>query len=205
MPTLILDPIVEAELIADRRACRRDRYDEVWNGIYVIVPPADNEHHELAGKLSCAITNAFGSQSDVDILAGANVSDQEGDWTQNYRCPDVVVTFPGSLAVDRDTHFFGGPDFLTEIISPHDRSRDKLDFYAAIGVRELLLIDRNPWGLELYALQGAELKLIASGTPENGKLLASGVLRLQFRLLARKTGRPQIEVQNLAGPGRWIV
>ena len=40
----------------------------------------------------------------------------------------------------------GGPDFLVEVASPGDRSLDKLAFYEGIGVRELLMVDRDSKG-----------------------------------------------------------
>ena len=84
------------------------------------------------------------------VFAGCNVSDQPKRWKRNYRCPDVAVFLPGNPAEDRKTHWFGGPDFAVEIISRFDRSREKFGFYKSVGVRELLLVDRHPWALELY-------------------------------------------------------
>jgi Uma2 family endonuclease len=60
-------------------------------------------------------------------------------------------------ATDRGTHWQGGPDLAIEIVSPGDRSRDKLEFYASINTRELLIIDREPWTLELHRLSGEAL------------------------------------------------
>jgi hypothetical protein len=78
------------------------------------------------------------------VHAGANVSDQLDDWRQNFRVPDVLVFLNSNPAEDRDTHWFGGPDFAVEIASRWDRSREKIAFYSSIGVRELLIIDRDP-------------------------------------------------------------
>ncbi len=92
------------------------------------------------------------------------------DWTKNYRCPDVLVFLPGNPAEDRGTHWLGGPDFAVEIMSRGDRSRKKLDFYAKVGVRELLLIDRRPWKLELYRRHDDRLELAAllePGSPQS--------------------------------------
>ena len=74
------------------------------------------------------------------------------------------------------THWYGGPDFAVEVISPYDRSRKKLDFYAKVGVRELLLVDRKPWSLELYRLTDGELKLVGEITPDPPRRLTSDVL-----------------------------
>lgn len=204
MPTLITDPHVEAELLEQRRAWEGDRFDEVWDGVYVMAPLANLEHHELMAKLSAAFCNAFASQPEVRVFAGVNVSDREEDWEKNYRCPDVAVVLPGSRAVDCGAFYCGGPDFCVEIISDYDRSREKFDFYAAVGVRELLLIDRNPWQLELYRLAGERFKPAGVMDPESQQALASQVLPLTFKLLARPSQRPQIEVANPSTNERWL-
>ena len=40
MVALIQDPQLEQELIAKRRETGADRYDEVWEGVYVMSPTA---------------------------------------------------------------------------------------------------------------------------------------------------------------------
>ena len=114
-------------------------------------PLANNEHQEIAFDLGFAFRSALGPGG--RICAGVNVSNQTDDWTKNYRDPDVVVVLPGTSAENRDTHWLGGPDFAVEVVSKGDRSRDKLAFYAKVNVRELLLVDRFPWSLELYRNQ----------------------------------------------------
>src|SRR5207249_2384332 len=107
------------------------------------------------------------------VYAGVNVSDREVKWRKSFRCPDVAVFFPGNPAQDRKTHWFGGPDFAIEIISPYDRSRRKLPFYAKVGVRELLLVDRRPWALELYRLEANALQPVGRSTPDTSDLMIS--------------------------------
>jgi len=100
--------------------------------------------------------------------------------------------------------FFGGPDFVVEIASDFDRSREKFEFYASVGVRELLLVDRNPWQLELYRLTGSELKLVAASDPTAEQQLTSKVLPLVLRLIPRASSRPEIEIVNPATGERWL-
>src|SRR5208282_4404695 len=51
MATLIADPLVEERLIAERRARGADRKDEVWDGVYVIMPDPNVEHQRLVMRL----------------------------------------------------------------------------------------------------------------------------------------------------------
>src|SRR4051794_13470322 len=162
MAMMVLDSYVEERLKAERAETGLDRYDEVWEGIYIMAPIADTEHLDLQTLLAAAFRNAFGFNSPERVATGGNVSDREEDWTHNYRIPDVIVVLPGSAARDCGSHWCGGPDLCVEIASPGDRSRDKLDFYSAIGVRELLLVDRDPWQLELYRLAGGRLGLVVN-------------------------------------------
>src|SRR4051812_42514414 len=145
MALMVLDPEIEEKLKAEREASGSDRYDEVWEGVYMMAPLANNEHGDIQGRLASALRNAIGWDESIYVSSGANVSDLEEGWLDNYRIPDAVVVFPGGAARNRGTHWCGGPDFVAEVTSPGDRARDKLKFYAGISVRELLVIDRKPW------------------------------------------------------------
>jgi Uma2 family endonuclease len=204
MATMILDPNLEQELIAQRAAWGGDRFDEVWEGVYMMSPLADNEHQDIQGSLTAAIKIAVGWNSPLKVRPGVNVSDREDQWEHNYRCPDVVAFAPNTKAKDCGTHWRGGPDFAIEITSPNDRSRDKFEFYANVGVEELLLVDRKKWTLELYRLADGHLQLDGISTVKDGKRLASGVLGLTFRLVAGKE-RPRIDVATADGQQSWLV
>jgi Uma2 family endonuclease len=202
MKMLINDPAFLRRLIRQRRASRADRYDEVWDGVYIVSPLANLEHQDIAGLIYLALQAAIGTPGLGLVWPGANVSDREEDWRKNYRCPDVVAYLPGNPAINKGSHWLGGPDFAVEVISPHDRSRKKFDFYARVGVRELLLVDRKPWALELYRLTEGKLVLVGRSTPDDPRTLASEVLPLSFRLVAGDP-RPRIEVAHSDGVQRW--
>lgn len=152
MSLLIHDELLSRQLIDRRRDGGLDRYDEVWDGVYVMPPIANNEHQSLITEVAAILRAAIDWKQQGCTLAGANVSDQLDDWTQNYRVPDVLVFLNGSTAENRSTHWLGGPDFAIEVTSKGDRTLDKLDFYAKVNTRELLVIDRKPWQLSLYRL-----------------------------------------------------
>jgi Uma2 family endonuclease len=203
MKLLINDPEQVRRLIRERRRSGGDRYDEVWNGVYVMSPLADNEHQKLILNLSAALLATVGTREGASVFAGANVSDRPDDWTKNFRCPDVLVFLPGNPAEDRGSHWLGGPDFAVEVISRRDRSRKKFDFYAKVGVRELLLVDRKPWRLELYRLIGGRFEPAGISEPGRGEILTSNVLEMTFRLVTGQT-RPQIEVTCPADGRTWL-
>jgi Uma2 family endonuclease len=206
MALVSLEPSELKRLIRQRRTTGADRFDEVWDGVYVMAPLADNEHQSLGLNTAIALKDALDSVENVQIFAGCNVSDRPAKrWKWNYRCPDVAVSLPSNPAQDRKTHWFGGPDFAAEIISRFDRSREKFGFYRSVGVRELLLVDRYPWGLELYRRDEIDWTLAGRSTlVAPGKGILSNVLNVSFRLVVGRA-RPQIEITRKKPSRTWLV
>ncbi len=202
MAKMLLSRADFREVLSKRRRARDDRFDEVWNGIYVMSQSVDIEHHGLAYHLTTAIDQAIGGVAGGIVLPGGNVSDREEGWAKNYRYPDVASYLVSNPARNCGTHWFGGPDFAVEILSRGDCARKKFAFYAAVGVRELLLIDRSPWRLELYRLHNGTLASAGTATADDGIVLRSSVLPLTFRLLPAEP-RPRIEVAEANALRRW--
>ena len=192
---IICDPHALVTLRAEREARGLDRWDEVWNGVYIVMPLANNEHQSLATRIAARLLGPVEDDRGGRVFAGCNVSDvadPAADWRTNFRCPDVAVFLPGNPAEDRGTHWFGGPDCALEIVSRGDRSRQKLGFYAAVGVRELLVLDRDPWGLELYRLAGGELRSVGTTAP-GGEALATETVPLRWSLTAADPPTVKVE------------
>jgi Uma2 family endonuclease len=203
--TLVLDSGVGRQLIRERKEKGIDGHDEVWEGVYVMSPLASLEHQDLAIDFANILSEVVKKPGLGRVHAGANVSDRRTNWKKNYRVPDIVVVLTGGRAVDCDTHWFGGPDFLMEIESPDDDIEKKIPFYSKIGVRELLIIDRDTRALRLFRL--AEGTLVLVGQSESGKAiwLQSLVLPLAFRYRANHS-KPHVEVKRSDGKtGNWVV
>ncbi|QDV31262.1 hypothetical protein Spb1_32060 [Planctopirus ephydatiae] len=201
MTTIINDPEMARRLIRQRRARGQDRYDEVWNGRYIINEPPNINHSEFVGTITVALRLTL--KNLARVLPGTNITDQQDHWKTNYRCPDVAVFLPGNPAEDRDTHWYGGPDFAVEVLSPRDGARKKLDFYAQIGTRELLLIDRQPWQLELYQLREGKLIQTASAAIDTGEVTCETV-RLKVSLRSGEA-RPLLCLGSLQSGEEWTV
>src|SRR5690242_2792786 len=135
MTLLVIDPALRRRLLAERRASGGDRYDEVWDGVYVMPPLADDEHQRIAGRLHSILDIVIGMPGLGEVRPGVNVSDRVRGWKSNYRCPDVAVRLNGGKARILRKHWCGGPDFAVEVVSRADQSRKKLEFYAGIGTR----------------------------------------------------------------------
>jgi hypothetical protein len=195
MTLVVCDPRDAAEMIARRQTLGLDRFDEVWEGVYVMSPIADNDHQDVVGGFDSILHIVIGWPHLCKVRPGVNVSDRDKGWMDNFRVPHVAVYLLDNPARDCLTDMLGGPDFGIEVASEGDRSRHKLEFYAKIGTRELLVVDRHPWALELYALKRKRFRLVAQSTPADSKLLQSKVVPLTFRLVDG-TPRPVIEVRH---------
>lgn len=204
MTLIVNDPEMAEQLKAERRQTGADRFDEVWEGIYMMAPLANNEHLDLQGRFVAALSALVEMDVEYMITPGTNVSDRQVEWKHNYRCPDVVVFKPDTAAENYGTHWVGGPDLAVEIVSPKDRSREKLDFYGKVGTRELLIVDRDPWQLELYRLDEQTMKIAGVSTLDEGQTLTSRVLPCTLRLVVG-TPRPRIEMADTQSDRRWTI
>jgi Uma2 family endonuclease len=204
MAIYVTDPIIEQRLLAQRAESGADRYDEVWEGTYMMAPMPNLEHQQLVIRLATIFQETLGWSGGASVLAGCNVSDRQVDWQQNYRVPDIAVVFQGGAARDCGTHFCGGPDFVLEVASPSDRTYEKLEFYGRLGVRELLIIDRDPWKLQLYRHDGTVLVCIASVDVSQQLEVVAQCLPFSFRL-EDDSPRPSIAVQHTSSGKQWHV
>jgi Uma2 family endonuclease len=204
MATMIHDRVLEQRLRDERKACGADRFDEVWEGVYVMAPMPNNEHQFLVTRLSRVLDEIVTDGNLGQVLASVNVSDRVQAWEQNYRVPDVAVFLHDTKAENHETFWFGGPDLVIEIISRDDLSREKIAFYGAVGSRELLLVDRDPWQIELYRTAGSELRLIETSSLQDPRSLTSEVIGAEIRLQPA-SGRPTLYLQHSASKRQWII
>jgi hypothetical protein len=112
--------------------------------------------------------------------------------------------FRGGAALDCGTHFCGGPDFVLEVASQADRTYEKVDFYGRLGVRELLIIERDPWKLQLFRHDDAQLVCISAVDVSQKCEIVSHCLPFSF-LLENASPRPSIVVQHTSSGKAWRV
>ena len=203
MAILVLDPYVENQILAARIGSDGDQYDEVWEGVYIVTPLPNDEHQEIVSSLDFVLQEAVGVPRLGKVRPGVNLSDRDEGWEKNYREPDVAVFLRGGRAINHGTHWQGAADFLVEIISPGERTREKIPFYSSIGVVELLVIDRDPWSLELYRQENGQLTKVGQSTLAAPDVLESRTVGLTFQLLPGEP-RPQIQATHPATGRQWV-
>ncbi len=70
----------------------------------------------------------------------------------DYRIPDAGL-IPGPAGVWHDTAVL-----VVEVLSPDDMTFDKLDFYTAHGVREMIVVDWQDRSVRCFALQEGQVE-----------------------------------------------
>lgn len=205
MTAMILDERMTDRLIAERQRLGLDRYDEVWDGVYVMSPPPNILHQKLVDRLRGVLNASRPSRADV-VVTSVGVSPLAADWEHNYRVPDVSVVLAGNPIVDHGTHYQGGPDLVVEVRSGRgDRVQDKFDQYAALGVREVLVVERDSREPALFRLARKRLARVRPTDSAGEPWLVSGVLPLAFAP-AEVKGKPTLLVRRTSGAARtWRV
>jgi Uma2 family endonuclease len=148
MPTLVLDPPpFELEALRERR--RRsgaDRFDEVWEGVLHMVPSPNYAHGRIESQLHRLLGPAA-EAAGLEMIGQSNL----GESIHDYRVPDSALHRPGASGVWHET-----AALVIEIVSPDDETWQKLPFYAAHGVGEVLIVDPAERAVHWLALAGGE-------------------------------------------------
>ena len=204
MTMLIENPWLEEEIKLERQSRGIDQHDEVWDGVYFMTPIANNDHQRFIGDLVFILQVTIGMPSLGEVLPGVNLAASAEGWKHDYRVPDVVVFLNESTAENHDTFWTGAADFVIEITSPGDRTYEKIPFYSRLGVRELLIVNRESWTVELYRWQNGVLEKVGQSSADTSEVLRSNVVPLEFRLLPGQP-QPQLEIVHPATQQRWTV
>jgi Uma2 family endonuclease len=153
MRTLLHDPLpaeVEA-LLERRRRLELDRHDEVWEGVLHVVPAPSHRHSVLGAQVK-ALLRAPATAAGLTVTDDFNL----GDSKRNFRVPDGGLHRPGAADMWHPT-----AALVIEIISTGDETWEKLPFYAAHEVDEVLILDPDERSVTWLALA-------SSGAGESG-------------------------------------
>ena len=120
------------------------------------MPPMPNRsHQEIEGALERWLWTHWAQPRRSKVYHQINVSSM-GGWPHDYRIPDLVLLTPDRFGIDHNEYFEGPPTVVVEIRSPGDETKEKMPFYAALGVPEVWVIDRDTKAPELYVLRGSQ-------------------------------------------------
>ncbi len=133
---------VPESMLDERRRLGLDVFDEVWEGVLHMVPPPSGEHQRVGLKLGAALMVAAERRG---LVASAETGLFAAD--DDYRVPDIIVSRPDNCSqrgVD------GTTELIVELRSPGDESYEKLPWYSARGVTEILIVEPTTRRFELY-------------------------------------------------------
>jgi Uma2 family endonuclease len=172
MRTLLPDPPPPAfeELLERRRHRGLDRRDEVWQGVLHMNPVPHSRHAQLQAHL-LELLGPLARARGLVALGEFNVGDQD-----DYRIPDAGLAQRGPGALWNPT-----AALVVEILSPNDDSWNKLPFYAAHAVDEVVIVDSDKRSVTWFARAGATYR----------ETTGSGLIELTADHLAQRLDWPE--------------
>jgi hypothetical protein len=149
MPTLVLDPPPHElrELLERRRISGLHRLDEVWEGVLHMVAAPSGPHAYIAHQLAVLLGAPTRAAGLVPAIGAFNLGDSDED----FRVPDGGLHRSIPRGVWHST-----AALVVEIVSLGDESWQKLPFYAAHQVDEVLIVDPAEHAVYWLALAGGE-------------------------------------------------
>jgi Uma2 family endonuclease len=146
MRALVLDPPSAGleQILERRRRSGLDRMDEIWKGVLHMVPAPSHAH----GNIEAQLMRLLGPRADeahLELIGQSNLGEGEHD----FRVPDCSLHRPGAHGVWHST-----AALVVEVVSPNDESWEKLPFYAAHDVDEVLIVDPQERSVNWLALDG---------------------------------------------------
>lgn len=146
MKVLMLDP--PQTMLDERRRLGLDGRDEMWDGVQHMVPPPGESHQGLSSELFLVLApraKQLGLEPRVETGLFRTA--------QDYRVPDQLYRRPE----DGSERGAEGAELVVEIRSPGDETYEKVGYYAALGVTELLVVHPGDRRAEVYRAVGSQL------------------------------------------------
>jgi hypothetical protein len=143
---------VPQSMLDERRLLDLDKRDEMWDGELHMVPPPKDAHQVLAARFF-PIVASLAAKRGLEALYESGLFRTDRD----YRIPDVLVRRPDQ-ASERGSE---GAQLVVEFRSSGDESYRKLGFYAALGVREALVVHPDDRRAELFRLVEHDLRPVS--------------------------------------------
>lgn len=159
---------VPEAMLAERRRLGLDVRDEMWNRVLHIVPPPGGLHQQVGSDLYLVL-------APLAKNCGLRPYYETGLFRtkEDYRVPDQLYCRPEQ----QSKRGAEGAELVVEIRSKGDETDDKIDFYAALGVREMLIVHPQIRIVELLRAVGDQLLTVSSDTDG---AVRSDVLGAQF-------------------------
>ncbi|HYM55936.1 MAG TPA: Uma2 family endonuclease, partial [Solirubrobacteraceae bacterium] len=126
-----------------------DRHDEVWEGVYHMIPAPGTVHSFVAHQLA-VLLDAPARINGLVVSAEFNLGVKD-----DFRVPDLGIHRERRLGTWIPT-----AAIAVEIVSPGDETWEKLPFYAGREVEEVLVVDPPSRSVTWLALREGEYRTV---------------------------------------------
>lgn len=185
---------VTDEELAERHRRGLDRFDEMWEGVLHMAPAPDYEHQRIVTAIAGFLPSLCERRRRGVLVIGINVFN-EASAAPDYRIPDFTFIAAGNeRLLARDGVRGGGPDAVIEIRSSYDETYEKLPFFARLGVREVIVVDRDTKQPEVFRLTGTQYVAVQ---PDREGWFRSGTLNERFT----RTPAGRLAIEDASDPG----
>jgi Uma2 family endonuclease len=120
--------------------------DEVWEGIYHMVLAPSGPHATVEAML-IRLLGPYADSAGLTVSGQCNIGESEHD----FRVPDAALHRRPPTGVWNAT-----AALVVEVVSPGDESWEKLSFYAAHRIDEVLIVDPRERTVDWLALDNSE-------------------------------------------------
>lgn len=142
---------VPEAFLEERRRRDADHHDEMWEGVLHMVPPPSGGHQGLGARLHLVLGPLAKARN---LLSWYETGLFRPGVDNDYRVPDQIYC-RAEHVTDRGVD--GAAELVVEIRSPHDETYDKLDWYAELGVGEVLVLHPDTRAAELFVNRGGHI------------------------------------------------
>jgi len=155
------------EVLERRRRSGADRHDEVWEGVLHMMPTPSGAHMDVQQQLAVLLDAPARAVGLFPRIGGVNIGERD-----DYRVPDGVLQRERRSGVWHPT-----AALVLEILSPGDQTLEKLPFYAAHEVDEVLIVDPRQRTVRWSALRQGEYRAV-----QRSSLIDVGAAELAERI-----------------------
>jgi Uma2 family endonuclease len=175
MRTLVVDPPTAGlhELLERRHRSGLDRLDEIWEGVYHMVPAPSGPRATIEAQV-IRLLGPYADTAELTMTGQCNLGESE----QDFRVPDGALHRSPPMGVWNPT-----AALVVEIVSPGDETWEKLPFYAAHDVDEVLVVDPQERSVSWLELHDGEYRPVQR----------SGLLNLGAQALGQQLDWPAIQ------------
>jgi Uma2 family endonuclease len=186
-------PHVPESWLKDRARSGVDRYDELWEGVLHMPPAPGFGHQQVGNRLFLFLAPRLGERG-IELFYETAVH-RPGSGGQDYRVPDLVFFRPDTPGLVVPRGLEGAPLAVLEIRSPDDETYDKLEFYARLGVGEVIVMELESRQVEVFRLAGERYVAVSA---DNQRRVHAATIDVRFATTADAPPRLHVECGGVA-------